>query len=127
LISKENEKLVSFNILAALEAAFRIDYLFRSERINKNKTDMLSQQFYILFLSKENHARLENEILEAWKDNAVSPKDSRIISDLKGAFKYRHWLAHGRYYQPKLGMKYDFDSIYKLAQIIFDSFPLKGR
>ena len=31
------------------------------------------------------------------------------------AFKYRHWLAHGRYWEPKLGRIYDYYSLYDLA------------
>jgi hypothetical protein len=46
-----------------------------------------------------------------------------LISDLIGAFRYRDWLAHGRYWPPKLGRKYDYESVYKLAEDILDSFP----
>ncbi|VAW48201.1 hypothetical protein MNBD_GAMMA03-823 [hydrothermal vent metagenome] len=111
----------------ALEAAFRIDYLYRSKRVNRTKNDLLTQSFYKLYLIKGKNARFEDEILSSWKTHTSSPNNSKIISDLIEAFKYRHWLAHGRYYTPKLGKKYDFTSIYTLAQIIFDSFPLKGR
>ena len=46
--------------------------------------------------------------------------------DLKGAFKFRHWLAHGRYWDPNLGRKkYDFQSLYALAEEFFECFLYK--
>jgi hypothetical protein len=44
---------------------------------------------------------------------------------LKAAFLYRHWLAHGRYWKPKLGRVHDFDSLYLLAQTVMARLPLK--
>lgn len=38
-----------------------------------------------------------------------------LLGELAGAFRYRHWLAHGRYWQPKLGRKYDYLSVFGLA------------
>lgn len=34
-------------------------------------------------------------------------------------------LAHGRYWTPKLGRKYDFDQIYALAESIHQRFPFE--
>jgi hypothetical protein len=46
-----------------------------------------------------------------------------LIDDLIGAFGYRNWLAHGRYWIPKLGRKYDYESVYKPAEDILGNFP----
>ncbi len=67
---------------------------------------------------------LEDEILNSWK--CCSSASDKLIGDLKGAFKFRHWLAHGRYWEPKLGQKYDYESVYVLAVTVFSSFPLEG-
>jgi hypothetical protein len=65
---------------------------------------------------------LEEEILNAWVEHRnVS---SSLVRNLKGAFKYRHWLAHGRYWNPKLGQPYDYDGVFLLAESILNSFPL---
>jgi hypothetical protein len=118
--SEENEHLVALNLLAAIEAAFRIDYL---QRCYKRKKDTLSLALRSIHNSKGTYASLEDDIFTVWKENTES---GSIISELKGAFKYRHWLAHGRYWEPKLGKKYDYFSVFTLAQTVFDSFPLEG-
>ena len=120
VVSEENERLVALNLLAAIEAAFRIDYL---QRCYKRKKDILSLALRSIHDSKGTHASLEDDIFIAWKENTES---GYIISELRGAFKYRHWLAHGRYWEPKLGKKYDYFSVFTLAQTVFDSFPLEG-
>jgi len=121
-VSEENEHLVSLNLLAAVEAAFRIDYL---QRCYKRKKDDLSHTLRTIHSFKGSHASLEDDIFPAWKEHSVS--STAIVSELKGAFKYRHWLAHGRYWEPKLGKKYDYFSVFMLAQTVFDSFPLEGN
>jgi hypothetical protein len=105
-------------LLSALEAAFRIDYLQRSYQ---RKKDKLSKTFRNLHQQKGSRASLEENILSVWKEHTSVP--ANLIGDLRGVFKYRHWLAHGRYWTPKLGQKYDYDSIYELAEIVFKSFP----
>ena len=103
----EHDRTTIFAILSALEAAFRIDYLQRSY---KKKKDPLSKGFRDLHRKKGSRVSLEDDILDKWKEYSSAPV--KIIGDLKGAFKYRHWLAHGRYWEPKLGQKYDYYSVY---------------
>lgn len=69
-------------------------------------------------------AEIEYELEIISEENASS--SNPIVSDLKDAFKYRHWLAHGRYWEPKLGRKYDYFSVFTLAQTVFNSFPFEG-
>lgn len=119
---KELEHTSSLSILSAIEAAFRIDYL---QRCYQKKKDDLSREFREIHKTKGSKASLEEDILEKWKEKTSVPKE--IIGHLKGALKYRHWLAHGRYWEPKLGRsKYDFQGIHQLGQIVFTSFPLEG-
>jgi hypothetical protein len=111
----------SLSLLAALEAAFRIDYL---QRNYKRKKDPLSRTFRAIYKDKDDKASLERDIFDAWKINGNGL--SQIIGNLKGAFKYRHWLAHGRYWQPKWGnKKYDYGSVYELAVTVLKSFPFE--
>ncbi len=121
-VSEENERLVSMSLLSAIEATFRIDYL---QRCYKRKKDRLSVSLREIHRQKGGRASLEDDIFDAWKQHSNVP--SRLISDLKSAFKYRHWLAHGRYWNPKISRKYDYFSIYSLGQLIESSFPLEGR
>ncbi|SEH04811.1 hypothetical protein [Candidatus Venteria ishoeyi] len=121
-VSDENERLIALNILSALEAAFRIDYL---QRCYKREKDNLSVAFREIHQQKGNKASLEDDIFDSWKEHGHVP--DQVISDLKSAFKYRHWLAHGRYWTPKLGRRYDYFSVFSLGQLVINSFPLKGQ
>ncbi|MCP4347994.1 MAG: hypothetical protein GY795_21020 [Desulfobacterales bacterium] len=60
----ELEKNVCLNILNAIEASFRIDYLIRAEKKYKDDT---SRRFRDLYKSKERKASLEKDILNIWK------------------------------------------------------------
>ncbi len=108
------------NLLAALEAAFRVDFL---QRCYKKGKDPVSREFRKLYASEGIYVSLEEDIFQVWKQKSSVP--SSVISQLKGAFKYRHWLAHGRYWVPKF-RQYDYHDIYTLAEAIFDSFPFEG-
>ena len=115
----ELDRSASMSLLAAVEAAFRIDYL---QRCYQKKKDIISRRFREVFREKEAYASLEQDILEVWKDHTTG--SARLIADLRGAFKFRHWMAHGRYWTPKLGRNYDFRSVYPLALQTLVSFPL---
>lgn len=118
---EEHERTTSLNLLAALEAAFRIDFL---QRCYERRKDRLSRAFRHVYTQKGSRVSLEGDILPAWRENSSVPQ--RIISSLRDAFRYRHWLAHGRYWEPKLGQKYDYQGLATLAEAVFDGFPLQG-
>ena len=105
-------------LLSAIEAAFRVDYQLRCYR---GPADRLSQAFRKLHKRKSLRVNLETEIIGAWKDE--TNVNLKLIGQLRGAFKLRHWIAHGRYWEPKLGKKYDFVSILALATETFTQFP----
>jgi hypothetical protein len=108
-----------FNLLAAVEASFRVDFYLMC--YGKRKDD-LSRTFRGLYKAKGDKISFEEDILEAWQHHVPSVKS--LLSELKGAFRYRHWLAHGRYWTPKLGKKYDFSSVYLLAQAVHGDLDL---
>jgi len=116
----EIERDACLNLLAAIEAIFRLDYAIRCEE--KDKAE-ISRRFRELFSEHQYRLPLEDSLFEEWK-NVFSVKSS-VISYLKGAFKYRHWLAHGRYWTLKAGKpKYDFYDLYTLALEV-EKLPLK--
>jgi hypothetical protein len=111
----------SFSLLASLEASFKIDYLVRCRLKRK---DPLSRALRQIYRGKRERASLEDDILEAWKKNTTVPP--KVIGDIIGAMKFRHWLAHGRYWPPRLGRRYDFFSVYTLAAEVLNLLPLEG-
>lgn len=88
----EHDLTMSMSVLSALEAAFRIDYSIRCQRRTK---DRLSRCFRDLYAEKGPRVSFKVEILSVWTRNS----DVNIIKieELKSAFDYRNWLAHGRY------------------------------
>ena len=71
----------------------------------KDQPDSVSRAFRKLFKSRGQNVRLDEEIWEVWRQSY--PSTSPLISQLRGVFHFRHWLAHGRYWQ--VGNKYDFE------------------
>jgi hypothetical protein len=117
---EETDLRSAFFVLTALEAAFRIDYLYRCQRKMK---DDLSRAFRVIYKDRGKNASLDEDIFEAWKEKSSAP-GPRLISELRGAFNFRHYLAHGRYWEPRLGRKYDFNFVYSLADDVLSVFPL---
>ncbi len=115
----EHGQSTSMSILASLEAAFRMDFL---QRCYKRQKDPLSRSFRTLYQQKGRHVPLGDIFLQ-WTSYSTVPQS--IISDLEQAFRYRHWLAHGRYWTQKIGREYDYDDIYALAESIYNSFPFE--
>lgn len=108
-------------LLACIEARFQMD--FRG-RCRDRLKDELSRHFRgIAKKRKRQGARisLEEDIFEAWRLH--SSDLISFIGDLRSAFKFRHWLAHGRYWVPKLGRKYDYETLFLMAEAVFSSFP----
>jgi hypothetical protein len=105
----EQDKSSCLSLLAALEALIRIDYL---QRCYEKLKDDVSKKMRGVHREKGSRASLEDDILDIWRgDDAMKSVASQVV----GAFKYRHWLAHGRYWVPKFGRNYDFDYLYALA------------
>jgi hypothetical protein len=115
----ETELRSCLAVLSSIEAAFRVDYLTRCAGRLK---DPLSRDLRILFKKYGQRVSLEEDILQLWSEHY--PAFKLAIGELRGAFRFRHWLAHGRYWAPKLGRKYDFTEVFLLAAVIQDNFPL---
>lgn len=119
---READLQCSLTVLAAVEAAFRIDY---DVRCASKLKDPLSRKFRDLYKKYQRRVRLEDDILETWRGE--QQQISSLIGALKDAFGYRHWLAHGRHWPPKLGRDYDFQTVFRIADAIFTSLNLKSR
>ena len=105
----------SLNILASIEADFRDDYRIRAN--SKKLNNWLCVELNKIYKDKKEKASLEECILDTWKEYYKNDKDKKdFLSDLKGAFKFRHWLAHGRYWDFCNKNRYDYLTIYTLAR-----------
>jgi len=110
----ELKNAVMLNLLAATEAALRVDYLVRV--INKKK-DGISKRFALLYKEYGLKVGLEEQILDCWKQHA--PAAARgAIGQFNGALNLRHWLAHGRYWKSRLGRVYDPQDVFEICDAL---------
>jgi hypothetical protein len=65
---------------------------------------------------------LSEDILGSWIKH--HPELRSLIGQLRAALQFRHWLAHGRYWDLKAGRKYDYAGVYLIAYLVFEKFPL---
>ena len=114
----ESQLRASLAVLSSLEAAFRIDYLQRCYHRDRSE---ITRRFRDLYKEHAEHVRRDEHILDNWAMHF--PETRALIGEIKAAFRFRHWLAHGRYYSPKLGRKFDYFYLLELADEVFDSFP----
>ncbi len=106
---EETELRSCFVILAHVEALFREDY---KRRRRERWRDALSRA--LREITSGERASLDEEIFEHWAKEVGGAK--LLIGNLRGAFKLRNWLAHGRYWTPKLGRDYAYEYVYELAK-----------
>lgn len=116
LLLKELSVEASLCLLSFIESRFRIDFIIRCQR---RKKDSLSTNFRAIY----NPAKrlytysLTDDIIENWKKNMPEQKDT--FDRLVDAFKYRNWVAHGRYWHFKDNPnKFTFNAIWMLNEKI---------
>jgi hypothetical protein len=111
----------SLAILTWIEAAFQLDYQYRCR---KKLKDELSRTFRASFKPEQSYVSLEKVIFDAWSTHTSGANS--LIGELRSAFRFRNWLAHGRYWTPRLGRNYDFEYLYLLADAVYATLPLCG-
>lgn len=112
---EELQHLVCFDLISATEAKLRVNTL---QKIRKKDKSPLGRTFRALSKEKGDRISLEDDILENWKKEHMQYKND--FSEFIGLLKYRHWLAHGRYWNPKLGRIYDPYIVYGISERIFE-------
>ena len=116
---EETELRSSLAILAALEAAVRIDYQLRTKQRHK---DALSREFRAIYKKRQERARFDEDLLEPWVRHYPSFKI--LARELRAALHFRHWLAHGRYWKRPTHGRFDYPSLYRLAELMLVQLPL---
>lgn len=116
-LKKENllelERSASFNLLALVEARFRIDFCARCER---RKRDVLSNLFRAFYnpANRIYSYSYKEQILANWK--VAHPDIVDLLNEIGQVADYRNWLAHGRFWEFKDNLKkYTFNYIHDLT------------
>jgi hypothetical protein len=125
---EESDRRSRLIVLTSLEAVFKLDFKARCDQRLK---DPLSRHFRELKKAKarteankmlRTRFSLDRDILKGWERYGPSVP-SALISELRRAFRLRHWLAHGRHWPLKLDNKYDFAYLHFMATAVFEGFP----
>jgi hypothetical protein len=114
----------SLLLLASIEAAFMVDFERRCSLKRRNNLTKAFRQIKSIKTKAKERVSFDRDVLEAWKEHGGL--DSNLIGNIRGAMKLRHWLAHGRWWQPKFGQRYDFDTLAILAKQLFND-PLFNK
>ena len=112
----ELDYLAMLDLLAAAEAAIRLDFL---NRVYERRKDDVSKHFRQLYKKQGHEVSLRDDILEAWKQ--LAPETRRAVGDFNGALNLRHWLAHGRYWAPRFGMEYSPGDVYDASHNLLEA------
>lgn len=108
----------SLALLTTLEAAFRIDFL---ERVRRRERDELSRDFREHYKQRGHRVRLRDDIFHLWAKHV--PGLRRDLHILREAMLYRDWLAHGRYWERRRGRSFNYAELYEVTQAVYDQFP----
>lgn len=115
---EETDLRSSLAILASLEAVVRIDYQLR---VKQRYKDPLSREFRDIYKIRKERVRFDEDLLEPWIRHY--PLFKKLIQVLRGALHFRHWLAHGRYWRRPVHGRFDYLSLYLLAELMLSQLP----
>ncbi len=113
---RELDLVTILDLLAAAEAAIRVDFLNRAYH---GKGDQVAREFRTLYKRHGVRVRLDEDILETWKKHRATAENA--VSKFRGALKLRHWLAHGRYWTPKFRMNYSPSDVFDIADDLLNA------
>jgi len=112
---KELDYVTCLQLLSAIEAILRLDFLGRVNKLRPNSK--IDQAFRDIFEVKTFKVNLEEDILDKWKE--YKPACVNEIGTLKQILRFRNWLAHGRYWQPRFP-KYAPLQVYTIGKNLLD-------
>jgi hypothetical protein len=101
-LAQELDYEVTLLLTASFEAILQLDFLLR---VRKRKRDTISIKFRRLRFNvrtrRKNRVTIE-EILDVWQEETNT---RQAIGNFKQLIQFRHWLAHGRYWIQKSGLR----------------------
>ncbi len=111
---------VSLALVASFEAILRIDFDRQVRAPATGSKSVAAANFQKLWRTHGVRTRLE-DLLDAWR--AAHPGATKVVGDFKGVLKWRHWLAHGRYWPQKGFAGFDPYTVEKRAKALQKALP----
>ena len=103
--------LTMFELLAMTEAILRLDL---QDRVHTRRKDSLSRRFRELHKVRPRGIRLKEHLLQLMEEEGVVT--GKALNDFRRLLRLRHWLAHGRHWNPKLGRSYTPGDVYDISR-----------
>ncbi len=117
----ELDLLTMLDLLSATEAALRVDFW---DRVHHRLKDEVSRGFRELARLYDDRIALDEHLMSEWLKARPGAKSS--VADFRGAMKLRNWLAHGRYWTPKLAQQtYTPADVYDICDAVLRAVDLK--
>jgi hypothetical protein len=63
------------------------------------------------------------KILDAMKDEGAR---ASVVADFRGVLRLRNWLAHGRYWHPRLGRGYTPSDVFDISRNLVQTIVASG-
>jgi hypothetical protein len=108
---EELELMVALALLIAAEGELRRDYW---TRVYERRKDELSRHFREIHKHRGKRVLLEQHILAGWR--RYRPEARSSVNEFIAALRYRHWLAHGRYWVASFGRRYDPEDVWLIVK-----------
>jgi hypothetical protein len=110
------------HLLTTTEALLRLAFDDLSKRQTK---PAIFRRFRKIKREQGKKIRLEEDILDTWME--VYPETARSIREFKGVVPLRDWLAHGRWWNPKLGRPvYEVGDVFDIASEMLNRMQSAG-
>src|SRR5258708_34677092 len=106
-----------FALIATAEAILRLDF---NRRTAGRLKDPLARRFRLARAARGDKIRLDEDILVNISQ-AFGMK--LVVGDFRGVLNLRHWLAHGRDWNPKIGRRYTPDDVFEVSKRPGDALP----
>jgi len=119
LVLTEMGHQIGLSLLAAAEAVIRVDFFDCVYSRKKDSGSRLLRRLYSVKNGRKSRRIRLGDILAVWASE--SPRSRKPIASFRGALQYRHWLAHGRYWVPKLGMPYLPRTVRQIVDDLLDA------
>ncbi len=114
-LQNELDFTAALNIFAAGEAAIMVDFAKRGKHGRGWPNNLIERCLRYQF--GNGRPRLE-DVIKEWM--SILKQCYPCLNTLKECEKYRHWLAHGRYYERRDRKKYDPAMIYRFLRDALD-------
>jgi hypothetical protein len=110
------------HLLTTAEALLQLTFKDLAKRKSK---PAISRRFRRIERERGDKIRLKEDILDTW--TRVYPETGPFVRDFKGVVPLRDWLAHGRYWNPKVGRPvYGVRDVFDIASDMFNKMEDAG-